>query len=110
MRHVLAIIVVCIAAGFLLLSATGCTKVETRVEYVFPEIPPLAPDTLIPCPPLPEITGQLGDLAQKDAQAAQEYARCAVRAATAVSAYLFMQAQMAEEKAKVDAEEAERDK
>lgn len=62
----------------------------------FPVLPDLSAETVKACPPLPLVTGSLGDLASKDAAAAVEYARCRARAATAVGAYQDAQAKLAE--------------
>jgi hypothetical protein len=68
-----------------LLGLTGCAHVVQSVA--FPTLPDLSAETRTPCPAAAPVTGQLGDLATKDAALAIEYARCQARAATAVGAY-----------------------
>lgn len=70
----------------------GCTR--TLHDFAFPDAPDLSAETARPCPALPGVTGQLGDLAVKDTQASIEYARCQARAASAVGAYQTLQAQL----------------
>lgn len=70
----------------LCLMAFRCGNDE-QPAVTFPVLPDLPAEVLIPCPPLPAVTGTLGDLVTKDAAAALEYARCRARAATAVGAY-----------------------
>jgi hypothetical protein len=78
---------VAIALALLL---AGCgPKVRLAVE--FPTAPDLSAETVKPCPPAAAVTGELGDLAVKDAALAIEYARCQARQATAVGAYQTLQ-------------------
>lgn len=71
---------------------SGCTR--TVHDFAFPDAPDLSAETARPCPALPSVTGELGDLAVKDAGASIEYARCQARAASAVGAYQTLQAQL----------------
>lgn len=79
------------ASPLLCLSLAMCA---TTHDFAFPEAPDLSPETARPCPALPLVTGELGDLAMKDTGASIEYARCQARAASAVGAYQTLQAQL----------------
>jgi hypothetical protein len=79
-KHALAL-----PAALALAACGGRAVIPPTVE--FPVLPDLPAETAKPCPPLPAITGTLGDLAAKDASAAIEYARCQTRASSAVGAY-----------------------
>jgi hypothetical protein len=68
------------------LTLAACAD-QPRPTVEFPTLPDLPAEVVKACPPLPMVTGQLGDLATKDASAAVEYARCGARGDTAVSAY-----------------------
>lgn len=80
MKHALALPILLALAA-----CGGRQAIPPTVE--FPVLPDLPAETTTPCPPLPAVTGTLGDLAAKDASAAIEYARCQARAANAVGAY-----------------------
>lgn len=60
---------------------------DARPAVEFPTIPPLSPEARAECPPAELITGELGDLATKDAELAIAYARCRAGKAAAVDAY-----------------------
>lgn len=70
-----------------LLFLAACNGRPDRPAVEFPTLPQLSAETRQPCPPAEQVTGQLGDLAAKDAALAIEYARCRQRHHTAVQAY-----------------------
>jgi hypothetical protein len=80
--------------------AAGCG--DARPAIGFPTIDDLPANVRATCPALPEVTGSLGDLATKDAQAAVAYAACAARGDAAVAAYAIAQAKLAEARAKAE--------
>lgn len=92
-RLMIAILAVPLMAG-------GCG--DARPAIGFPTIDDLPANVQVPCPALPAVTGSLGDLATKDAQAAVLYAACAARGDAAVAAYAIAQAKLAEARAKAE--------
>lgn len=91
-------------AAPLLLCACGGREERPAVE--FPAVPDLSAETRRACPPAEQVTGELGDLAAKDAALAIEYARCRARHGTAVGAYDAVQREMRDAAAKADAAES----
>jgi hypothetical protein len=75
-----------LAALALPLMAFRCNGDE-RPAVEFPTIPDLPAEVQADCPPAEQITGELGDLAAKDAQMAIEYARCRAKHRSAVGSY-----------------------
>lgn len=82
------------ATLLLLLPLAACFGSDKHPVAAIPVLPDLPADTAIPCPPAEQLTGQLGDLASKDARLAVEYAKCRARADTAVGAYQDAQRRM----------------
>ncbi len=90
-------------AAIVLLALLGaCHRADVQPPTEFPVIPDLSTEAKADCPPADMVTGQLGDLATKDAQLAIEYAKCRSRHQTVVGAYGDAQARLAaaREKAK----------
>jgi hypothetical protein len=76
----------------LLLSA--CFGQDTPPAAEFPFLPDLPASVVQSCPAAELLTGDLGDLAQKDAALAVEYAKCRAGKDVAVDAYQDAQKQM----------------
>lgn len=64
----------------------GCGARE-RALIVWPTLPALSAEQEAECPPAEQLTGELGDLAAKDADLAIEYARCRLGKGAVVDAY-----------------------
>lgn len=80
----------------------ACHRADIQPPTEFPTIPELSTEAKADCPPAEMVTGQLGDLANKDAALAIEYAKCRSRHQTVVGAYGDAQTRLAaaREKAK----------
>lgn len=87
-------------APLALLALAACAT--PRNDFAFPTADDLSAQTATPCPPLAQLTGELGDLAMKDKDAAVLYAQCQARHAAAVEAYRTMQARLLEAKTRAE--------
>lgn len=86
----------------LCLLACGCGGPPPPLVSIS-QLPDLPAEALKPCPPAETLDGSLGDLAQKDARLAVQYARCSARGDTAVAAYQDAQRSLRDAGARVNA-------
>jgi len=75
-----------VALAGLCLLAASCGQ-DKRPSIAWPALPALPREVAAECPPAELLTGELADLATKDAALAIEYARCRAGKAAAVAAY-----------------------
>lgn len=91
-----------VLSALVALSLAGCAHVQQG--YAFPTLDDLSEEAKKDCPPAEQVTGELGDLATKDAALGVQYAACQKRHTTARDAYLKAQQLLAEAAAKAKAQ------